>query len=77
MRLAESLRAVFSGGETLCAAGPTHTLALVTRDTGLAGRVAALRRLLEELHRHTMRVWVEGLPAGHTAAARLLDEFAR
>jgi hypothetical protein len=77
MRLAESLRAVFSGGETLCAAGPTHTLALVTRETGLAGRVMALRRLLEELHRHPMRVWVEGLPAGSAAAVRLLDEFAR
>ncbi len=77
MRLAESLRAVFSGGETLCAAGPTHTLALVTREVGLAGRVAALRRLLEDLHRHTTRVWVEGLPVGPSAAVRLLDEFAR
>jgi hypothetical protein len=77
MRLAESLRAVFSGGETLCGIGPTHTVALVARDTALAGQVAALRRLLDELHRHTIRVWVESLPAGPSAAVRLLEEFAR
>lgn len=81
LRVAESLRAVFSGGETLCAAGPAHTVALVGRDPTLIGRVAALRRLFDDLAeitgRRVPRVWVEGLPAGQSAAFGLLDEFAR
>jgi hypothetical protein len=77
LHLAESLRAVFSGGETLCAAGATHTLALVRREGNLAGRVAALRRLFDELHQRTLRVWVEGLPPSRAAAVALLDDFAR
>jgi hypothetical protein len=77
LRVAESLRAVFSGGETLCAAGPAHTLALVSRDQTLAGRVAALRRLFHDRPGRVPRVWVEGLPAAEAAAFGLLDDFAR
>ena len=77
LRLAESLRAVFSGGETLCAAGRSHTLALVQREPSLAGRIAALRALFGELEQRILRIWVEALPPGYPAALRLLDDFAR
>lgn len=81
LRVADSMRAVFSGGETLCAAGPAHTVALVGRDSTLMGRVTALRRLFDDMSeltgRPAPRVWVEGLPAGQDAAFGLLDDFAR
>jgi hypothetical protein len=80
LTVAESVRAVFSGGETLCGLGPSRVLALVARGPDLAARVAALRRLLADRLppvTRPARVWVEGLPATVDAAYRLADEFGR
>lgn len=80
LTVAESVRAVFSGGETLCGLGPSRVLALVARDEDLATRVTALRRLLADRlspGARPARVWVEGLPPAVDAAYRLADEFGR
>jgi hypothetical protein len=80
LTVAECARAVFSGGETLCALPPTRVLALVVREPELASRVAGLRRLLADRLPATgipVRAWVEGLPATIDAAHRLVDDLAR
>lgn len=80
LTVAESVRRVFSGGETLCGLGPFRVVALVPRDPDLAARVTALRRLLADRlppAARPARVWVEGLPPTVDAAYRLADEFGR
>lgn len=83
--LADVVRAVFDGGETLTALGPSVVVALCRRDERLAMRVASARWLavdrfavdphLEELGEP--RVWLERLPAGHEAACALLARLGR
>lgn len=80
--VAESLRAVFSGGETLARAGVHRAVALVRRHAELAAQVESLRQLLISRSAATrdggeQRVWIEGLPSSHDSASVLLDELAR
>ena len=80
--VAECVRAVYSGGETLARLGQDRAVALVARDRDLGGGLAVLRRLLEDWAAHEAgqprtRVWVEALPVDNDSAGRLLDELAR
>jgi hypothetical protein len=80
--VADGLRLVFSGGETLARVGVHRAVALVRRGTGLAVQVDTLPALLSsrsvagpEGGEH--RVWIEGLPGSRESASLLLDELAR
>jgi GGDEF domain-containing protein len=79
--VAECMRAVFSGGETLARASDRRALVLVDRGTDLPRSVEALRRLLVDWRVgepvEPPRIWVEGLPYSAESAIRLLDELAR
>lgn len=81
LHVGESLRAVFSGGETLCALNASRTVAVVTRCALLGERLVALRTLLRERLRPDadllIRVWVEGLPPALPGAYLLLEELRR
>jgi hypothetical protein len=78
-QVAEAMRAVFCGGQTLGRLGPDRAVALVARTPDLAVSVGLLRELLcdLELDDTGVRVWVEGLPADPDATGGLLDELAR
>ncbi|MGH3476315.1 MAG: hypothetical protein ACRDQD_05700 [Nocardioidaceae bacterium] len=80
--VADSLRAVFSGGETVARAGVHRAVALVRRHAELAAQVETLRVLLQSRSAASndggeQRVWIEGLPSTHESASLLLDELAR
>lgn len=79
VRIAETVRSVFAGDETIGRLGSRRVVVVVRRDDGLGAAVGVLRRLLADLELGTApaRVWIEGLPAGQEAATRLLDELAR
>jgi hypothetical protein len=79
LTVAESVRAAFSGGETLCALSPVRVVALVAREPTLPTRVAGLSRLLAGRlpPGRRPRIWVEGLPPTLPGALRLLEELAR
>jgi hypothetical protein len=82
--LADVLRGVFDGGQTLATVGPTTMLVLAERDGRLSERVASTRWLaadrlgvdpqLKEIG--SPAVWLERLPATHAAACRLVSELA-
>lgn len=78
VRLAETVRSCFDGGETVAQLG-TKLVVLTDRGTELGRRVAELRELVTGLGECAAgaRVWIEGLPGGIDSAARLLDELAR
>lgn len=88
VRVAETVRLVFPGSETIAEIGPTR-VAVLARRTGLLGRrVTALLTLLDggalagrevdvDREGSTVRVWIEGLPSTDAAAGVLLDELAR
>jgi GGDEF domain-containing protein len=78
-QVAEAVRAVFSGGETIGRLGLSRAVALVSRTQDLGTSVAVLVEYLEDLDLgpSDVRVWIEGLPASSDSAARLLDELAR
>jgi hypothetical protein len=80
--VADGLRVVFSGGETLARAGVHRAVALVRRHSDLAAQVESLRQLLKSRSATNrdggeQRVWIEGLPSSHESASMLLDELAR
>jgi hypothetical protein len=83
--VAECLRIVYCGGETLGRIGSTRAAALVTRDAGLPEQVETVRALMSAWHHEEdefdefpiARVWIERLPASVEWAGRLLDELAR
>ena len=79
VQIAEAVRSVFSGGETIGRLGLERAVAVVPRDPDLGGCVALLRNLLDalDLGSADVRVWIEGLPASTESAARLLDDLAR
>jgi GGDEF domain-containing protein len=79
VRVAEALRAVFSGGETIGRVGADKAVVVVPRSVDLGTSVALLREFLHdlELGATETRVWIEGLPASGQSAARLLDDLAR
>jgi len=79
VRVAEALRAVFSGGETIGRVGTDKAVVVVPRTADLGTSVALLREFLEDLEvgAAQTRVWIEGLPASGDSAARLLDDLSR
>jgi len=79
VQLAEAVRAVFSGGETIGRLGQDRTVAVVPRAVDLGTSVALLREFLDDLDLGVTepRVWIEGLPGVAESATRLLDELAR
>lgn len=79
VRLAESARLAFPGGETIAQTSPSRLVVVASRTDLLARRVGLLRDLVEDLAPVTgaARVWVEGLPPTDTGAGQLLDEIAR
>lgn len=79
VRVAESVRSVFSGGETIGRLGLDRVVAVVPRDRELGVSVALLRDLLGQIGLGSagLRVWIEGLPESGSSATRLLDELAR
>jgi hypothetical protein len=83
--LADVLRSVFDGGQTLAVVGPTTLAVLAERDGRLSERAAAARwlaadRLGVDPNLRDVgppAVWLERLPPTHDAACRLLTELAR
>lgn len=78
-QVAAALHLVFASGETVGQLGASAAVAVVRRRPDLGSAVSVLREYLEDLRlpASEVRVWIEGLPAGATAATRLLDELAR
>ncbi len=79
VRLAESSRLVFPGGETIAQTGPSRLVVVASRTDRLPERVGLLRELVEDLAPPVLaaRVWIEGLPPTDVGAGQLLDEIAR
>lgn len=80
--VADALRTVFSGGETVARVGVHRAVAVVRRHPDLAAQVESLRQFLRSRSAARpdageQRVWIEGLPASHDSASMLLDELAR
>jgi hypothetical protein len=77
LRLGDALREVFSGGETLTAAGPSLVIGLLPREPELQSRV---ERLATELPRAEglagCKIWLEGLPGTLPAAHDALEYLA-
>lgn len=78
-QVAEAIRAVFAGGQTIGRLGQNRAVALVNRTGDLGMSVATLTEYLDDLGlgAEDVRVWIEGLPATAESASRLLDELAR
>ncbi len=78
-QVAEAIRAVFAGGQTIGRLGQNRAVALVSRTGDLGMSVATLTEYLDDLGlgAEDVRVWIEGLPASAESASRLLDELAR
>jgi hypothetical protein len=82
--LADVLRAVFDGGQTLATVGPTTILVLAERDGNLSERLATARwiaadRLGVDPQLRSIgppSVWLEQLPGTHAAACRLVTELS-
>jgi GGDEF domain-containing protein len=82
--LADVLRAVFDGGQTLASVGKSAIAVLAERDGRLSERVARTRWLAAarlELDPQLRgiappAIWLERLPATHQAACRLLADLA-
>ncbi len=79
VQVAEALRSVFSGGETIGRLGLSRAVAVVPRSVDLGLSVTLLREFLADLDLGSadVRVWIEGLPSTPDSATRLLDELAR
>lgn len=76
--VAEGMRTVFSGDETVARLGPDTVSALVRRDPGLGEAVSRLRLVLADLEVPAgTRVWIEGLPGRLEHAGRLLGDLTR
>ncbi len=78
-QVAEAVRAVFSGGQTIGRLGQNRAVALVNRTPDLGTAVATLVEYLDDLGigASDARVWIEGLPVTTDSASSLLDELAR
>jgi hypothetical protein len=79
VQVTETMRSVFSGGQTIGRLGLDRAVALVSRTTDLGTSVGLLRDFLDdlELGDTDLRVWIEGLPRLSGSATQLLDELAR
>jgi GGDEF domain-containing protein len=78
VQVAEALRGVYSGGQTLGRLGIDRAVALVPRTADLGLSVAMLREFLADLDlgQTELRVWIEGLPTSALSATMLLDDLA-
>lgn len=74
--IADALRSVFSGEETIARVAPARVAALVQRSPELGETVALTRGVLEDLGVEA-RLWIEGLPQDSELGVRLLSELAR
>lgn len=79
VQVAEALRGVYCGGQTLGRLGRDRAVAVVPRSADLGLSVAMLREFLADLDlgRTDLRVWIEGLPTSAFSATLLLDDLAR
>ncbi len=80
VHIAEIMRTVYSGDETLGQLSSSRAVAVVRRDANLATTVRGLRELLTgwvAAGGPSTRVWIEGMPSTFDAAVALLDELAR
>ncbi len=78
--VAECLRRVYTGDESIGRVTVSRAVAVVRRDDRLGASLAAVRGLLDDWHAEggiATRVWVEGLPATQESADIVLDELAR
>jgi len=83
--VAEAIRAVFDGGESVASLGPSTAAALVPRDGRIASRGVMLRRELNErlsvdtqvCEAGVPRISVVRLPPAHEAACELLATLGR
>ncbi|WP_285501816.1 GGDEF domain-containing protein [Actinokineospora sp. NBRC 105648] len=80
----DALRAVFDGGESVAVLGPSVAIVLAEREPRLAERTAAARTMVTErlavdpaLRPVRPEMRVERLPAGETAAIRLVHAMGR
>jgi GGDEF domain-containing protein len=74
--VAEAVRSVFPGEETLARVGHDKVVALVRRPAHLGATVVELRTLLADLGFPRTRIWVEALPDDATMAAQALAGLA-
>jgi GGDEF domain-containing protein len=74
--VAEAVRGVFPGEETLARVGHDKVVALVRRPAHLGATVVELRTLLDDLGFGRTRVWVEALPDDAAMAAQALAGLA-
>ncbi|SFK66670.1 GGDEF domain-containing protein [Amycolatopsis sacchari] len=83
--LAEALRSVLDGGESIATAGPSTLVAVLPRDGGIASKAVLLRRALHErlsVDPHLAeltnpRIRLVRLPPTHDGACALLRRLAR
>jgi hypothetical protein len=83
--LGETVREVFTGGQTLALAGPATVVVLAERTGQLAGQLAGLRdraagRFAGDPQLRALGappIWRERLPANHIAACRLVARLGR
>lgn len=75
--VADALRTVFSGEETIARAGAHRVVALVRRTPELGESVVVTRAMLADLGMAGARTWIEGLPANAELGVRVLSELAR
>jgi hypothetical protein len=75
--VAEALRSVFSGEETIARVAPRRVVTLARRTPDLGESVGVTRGILADLGLPRARVWIEGLPGSADVAVRTLSELAR
>jgi GGDEF domain-containing protein len=76
--VADAVRTVFSGEETVARLGGNRLAVLVRRTRDLGETVAVLRTMLDDLDLSAdTRMWIEGLPGHQDSGIRLLGELAR
>lgn len=75
--VADVVRGVFAGDETIARVGADRVAALVRRTDTLGASVGAVRDRLARLELpHDASVWIEGLPGRQELGVRLLAELA-
>lgn len=78
--VAELVRAVYPGDETIAQLNGSRVVAIVGRGDQLGDSLNVLRGLLSDWEERSgllTRLWIEGLPASIASAESLLDELAR